>query len=285
MNRHTLKLQPRHWVNRLLQNFVQADAVLAMRRRLKHHLPFVPLQSDLQAVQVFSWLADAKTVQKRFPEMPLIWQQDGKTIFSILNYQHRYFGPKGLGQLRKLCPSPLQSTWRFYCDAQFHPHTVIIEQVIVSHWFYVWFSRLMSDVMPAQFGREFLHRWLSKKPALLSSRISLDDTYYLYSVAEASHHLNMPASWQTLFASPEQAIQFLFAPHRALSSWVDQPYRVSQSLYTLRYRASAVRGIQLHDAQFPAQFLREIGADPDSFWGLMLPKARVSLFDETRLRA
>lgn len=267
-------------MHRIVQRVVQSDRVLATRRRLKHYLPFVPLQSDVQALQIFSWLADAKAVQKRFPEMPLIWEKNGQTVFSIVHYQHHAFGPKALGALRRICPSPMQSTWRFYADPSFHPQTVLIEQIIVSHWFYVWFTRLMSDVMPAQFGREFLHTWLSQKPPLLSSRVFLNDTYYLYSVAEASHYLNMPAAWQTLFKGSTHAVQFLFAPHTALSSWVDQPYRVSQSRYQLSYALHEVRGIQLHDAQFPQQLLHEIGADPDSFWGLMLPRAQLCLTDE-----
>ncbi len=55
-------------MNHAIQRFVQSQ-----RAAFKAVFTCVTLQSDIQSMQIFSGLADAKAVQKRFPEMPLIW--------------------------------------------------------------------------------------------------------------------------------------------------------------------------------------------------------------------
>ena len=96
-------------------------------------------------------------MKDRYPSGVTLWEKNGKTIFTILVYQHQHFGFSFLGKFRKLFPSPKQSNWRFYIEPNQQDKTVIFEQVVVDQKLYVLSGRLASDAMPAQYALQFVH--------------------------------------------------------------------------------------------------------------------------------
>ena len=157
MNRHRLKLPAsKQWL-RFLTQVLSCRLLLQLRRLMMRLLPFMRLQSQVSHIVYLSWLVDVDQVRQRYPQHVPLWEKQGKTIFTILTYQHHHFGFSFLAKLRKLMPSPQQSNWRFYLDGTY-PKTVIFEQVIVDQALYVIGGRIASDVMPAQYASKFHHQ-------------------------------------------------------------------------------------------------------------------------------
>ncbi|ENX17237.1 hypothetical protein F895_01179 [Acinetobacter sp. CIP 64.2] len=205
MNRHRLKLSISNAVLRILAPILSCGLLLQLRRMIMRILPFMPLQSQVRNIVYLSWLVDVEQVRQRYPDPVTLWEKDGKTIFTILTYQHQHFGFAFLGKLRQLMPSPLQSNWRFYLDDS-QPKTVIFEQVIVDQALYVMGGRLASDVMPAQYASTFQHQ---RDEQVIHTEMSVDDHYSLKSDVQIKGEKQLPAAWQCLFSTWEEAVQFL----------------------------------------------------------------------------
>lgn len=143
------------WANRLVSN----HPILALRRAITAHLPFPILQSDIQDVIYLNWVLDVDQVAHYLPPGVQLWQRQGKTLFTVLTYRHRHFGPVFLGPLRQLCPSPLQSNWRLYLESPVpEQRSVLFVKNSMNHVLYALGSRLFSDVLPSHLAESFTHQ-------------------------------------------------------------------------------------------------------------------------------
>ncbi len=259
MNRHRLKLSTSTALFRLLAPILSCGLLLQFRRMIMRRLPFLRLQSQVSNVVYLSWLVDVEQVRLRYPRYVPLWEKDGKTIFTILTYQHQHFGFSFLGNLRQLMPSPKQSNWRFYLDDS-QPKTVIFEQVMVDQALYVMGGRLASDVMPAQYASTFQHQ---RDEQVIHTEISVDDHYSLKSDVQIKGEKQLPAAWQCLFSSWDEAVRFLVDQDHAWAEWVDQPTRMSQGDIQMPVQFQQIQAAEVRTLQAP-QLLQQFALDHDA---------------------
>ena len=261
MNRHDFKLPSSKRLLRFLAPVFSCRFLLQLRRLMMRILPFIPLQSQVSNIVYLSWLVDVEQVRQRYPKDVPLWEKDGKTIFTILTYQHHHFGFSFLGKLRQLMPSPRQSNWRFYLDES-HPKTVIFEQVIVDQALYVIGGRFASDVMPAQYASVFQHQ-LDEQQGSIHTEISIDKDYSLISDVQITKQKQLSTAWKTLFPSWDDAVQFLVDQDHAWTEWVDQPTRMSQGYIQMPFQFQQIQAAQVRALQAP-QLLQQFGLDQET---------------------
>ncbi len=259
MNKHRLKLSTSTTLLRLLAPIFSWGLLLQLRRMIMRILAFMPLQSQVRNIVYLSWLVDVEQVRQRYPDPVTLWEKDGKTIFTILTYQHQHFGFAFLGKLRQLMPSPLQSNWRFYLDDS-QPKTVIFEQMIVDQALYVMGGRLASDVMPAQYASTFQHQ---RDEQVIHTEMSVDENYALKSDVQIKGEKQLPAAWQCLFSTWDEAVQFLVDQDHAWAEWVDQPTRMSQGDIQMPVQFQQIQAAEVCTLQAP-QLLQQFGLDHDA---------------------
>ncbi|MCH7380786.1 MULTISPECIES: DUF2071 domain-containing protein [Acinetobacter] len=259
MNRHRLKLSISNAVLRFLAPILSCGLLLQLRRRMMRRLPFMRLQSQVSNVVYLSWLVDVEQVRLRYPKDVPLWEKDGKTIFTILTYQHQHFGFSFLGKLRQFMPSPKQSNWRFYLDDS-QPKTVIFEQVVVDQVLYVLGGRLASDVMPAQYASMFQHQ---RAEHVIHTEMSVDEHYSLKSDVQMIKEKQLPDAWQQLFCSWDDAVEFLVDQDHAWAEWVDQPTRMSQGDIQMPVQFQQIQAAEILSLNAP-QLLQQFGLDQDA---------------------
>lgn len=261
MNRHDFKLPPSKRLLRFLAPVFSCRFLLQLRRLMMRILPFMPLQSRVSDIVYLSWLVDVEQVRQRYPKDVPLWEKDGKTIFTILTYQHHHFGFSFLGKLRQLMPSPRQSNWRFYLDES-HPKTVIFEQVIVDQALYVIGGRFASDVMPAQYASVFHHQF-DEQQGSIHTEISVDKDYALISDVQITKQKQLPTAWEMLFPSWDAAVQFLVDQDHAWTEWIDQPTRMSQGDIQMPFQFQQIQAAQVRALQAP-KLLQQFGLDQET---------------------
>ena len=141
---------------------LNARRLARLRHALFARLPFPVLESDVVDVVYLTWMVDLGAAQAMVP--PGVWLRDcaGKTPFTVLTYRHGHFGPRALGRLRGLFPSPLQSNWRLYLDPARHPDlpdkTVYFVKNVMDSALYTFATRLSSDIMQTHLAAALVHQ-------------------------------------------------------------------------------------------------------------------------------
>lgn len=261
MHKHQFKLPPHKPLLRFFASVLSCRLLLRLRRLIMRILPFIPLQSRVSNIVYLSWLVDVEQVRQRYPQHVHLWEKDGKTIFTILTYQHHHFGFAFLGPLRALMPSPRQSNWRFYLDES-HPKTVIFEQVVVDQALYVIGGRLASDVMPAQYASVFQHQ-MDEQQQRIYTEIKVDEDYFLISDVQLTKEKQLPTAWQTLFSSWDAAVRFLLDQDHAWAEWADQPAQISQGDIRMPFQFQQIQAAKIRSLQVP-RLLQQFGLSSDT---------------------
>jgi hypothetical protein len=86
-------------------------------RGLAALVPVVAFLSDIRDVVYVSYLVAADHVAGLVPaglELQRLGPGGDYALVSFLTYRHGHFGPRLLGPLRRLMPSPVQTNWRLY---------------------------------------------------------------------------------------------------------------------------------------------------------------------------
>ena len=147
---------------RLLAGAANSRILRRLRRAVFAPLPFARLASDVEDVVYLTWIVPVERVRRFVPAGVAVIERAGLTLFTILTYRHRHFGPKWLGPLRRLCPSPLQSNWRLYVEtlppAATPGRTVLFIANAFDSRSYALGSRLSSDALPSHLPARFEHR-------------------------------------------------------------------------------------------------------------------------------
>ncbi|MEB3753564.1 hypothetical protein [Acinetobacter sp. MD2(2019)] len=263
MNKHQLKLDHLPRITRYLLQFLTWHGFIKARRWLMRYVPFMKLKSDVTDVVYLSWLVDVNAVMAEYPDFVPFWQKEGKTIFTILTYQHHHFGLAFLGPLRKFFPSPKQSNWRFYLARLHANQSVIFEQVIVDQLLYVFGGRLASDVMPAQLATQFKHQVKqAAEQTKISTQIELDDQYSFAAEVHTTDQAQLPQAWQDLFNNWQEAVLFLADQAHAWSQWSDDPTQMSQGDIMMPIQLNQISPAQVKTIN-PPEILKQWTTQPE----------------------
>ncbi len=129
--------------------------VLANSRLLRAYcewLPPVAFVSDISDVIYVNYLVEAERLEPFVPvglELQRVGRGGRYALFTHLTYRHGHFGPRLLGPLRRLLPSPVHSNWRIYVH---DPHTGLPGVSFVTNAInstpHALTARLLSEGMP-----------------------------------------------------------------------------------------------------------------------------------------
>ena len=107
----------RHPGSGLRARALEALANSRFLRAVCEPLPVPAFRSDITDVVYVNYLVPAGRLQRLVPEgleLQRLGPEGAFSLFTILTYRHGHFGPRLLGPLRRLLPSPVQSNWRIY---------------------------------------------------------------------------------------------------------------------------------------------------------------------------
>jgi hypothetical protein len=115
-------------------------------------LPPAAFLSDITDVIYVNYLVDAERLEPFVPaglELQRLGRGSRYALFTHLTYRHGHFGPRLLGPLRRLLPSPIHSNWRIYV---YDPHTglrgVYFVTNAIASTVHALAARLLSEGMP-----------------------------------------------------------------------------------------------------------------------------------------
>ncbi len=107
----------RYPVPGLVGRVVSAVAESRLARALCRWLPLLSFASDITDVVYVNYLVPAERLLPLVPEgleLQRLGPGGGFALFTFLTYRHGHFGPRRLGPLRRLFPSPVQTNWRIH---------------------------------------------------------------------------------------------------------------------------------------------------------------------------
>jgi hypothetical protein len=249
------------FVGKLLGGIANSRLLLSARRRLMSVLPFLKLQSDVRDVVYLTWLVKAEAVKHLVPPGTTLWQRSGLTPFTILTYAHGHFGPAGIGGLRAVFPSPLQSNWRLYLEPlpQARPgqRTVLFIKNIMNSTLYAIGTRLFSDALPTHLPLRFSH---ARHGGLHVTHIAggQGSAPDLRCTVESAASKELPAAFQAVFSGWDEAIDFLCLQDAAVAE-VDGIDRLAFAEIDLPIDTQAVRSLALVADSLSCPFVSALG--------------------------
>jgi hypothetical protein len=104
---------PRRAVGRVIDIVANSRFV----RALTELFPVPAMVSDITDVIYVNYLVDASRLEPLVPaglELQRVGTKGELAVFTFLTFRHGGFGPRLLGPLRRLLPSPVQTNWRIY---------------------------------------------------------------------------------------------------------------------------------------------------------------------------
>lgn len=250
------------FVGWLLEAVANSRLLLGARRRLMSVLPFLKLQSDVRDVVYLTWLVKAESVKHLVPPGVTLWQRGGVTPFTILTYAHGHFGPAGIGRLRSVFPSPLQSNWRLYLEPlpQARPgqRVVLFIKNIMSSTLYAIGTRVFSDALPTHLPLRFSH---ARHGELQVTHIAAGQgsSPDLRCTVEPSASKELPTAFQSVFEGWDEAVGFLCLQDAAVAS-VDGIDRPAFAEIDLPIDTQAVRPLALVADSLHCPFVNALGA-------------------------
>jgi hypothetical protein len=146
------------WLANWLAN---SRSLRAVRRKVFACLPFPVLESDVRDVLYLNWVVPTSLAQRVSPPGVSLEEVHGQSVFTVLIYRHGNFGPRFLGPLRRLLPSPLQSNWRFYVaginQSPVTQPTVLFVRNFFNSALYAVGTCLGSDALPSELPKRFTY--------------------------------------------------------------------------------------------------------------------------------
>jgi len=209
---------------RLVNRLVACPVLRRARRTILSRLPFMPLASDVTDVVYCTWLVRTECIARLVPPGVTLVEHNEQTLFTILTYRHRHFGPALAGPLRGLFPSPLQSNWRLYLESfpEKFPagRCVLFVKNIFDQPLHAIASRLFSDALPSHLALNFEHE---QRAGAYRTRIdggngSAPD---FQCDARPSAERRLPDAFMPFFASWHRAVEFLCLQHGAIAQAED----------------------------------------------------------------
>jgi hypothetical protein len=108
--------------------------------------------SDITDVIYVNYLVDASRLRKLVPqglELQTVGTDGRWSVFTFLSFRHGGFGPRLLGPLRRLMPSPIHTNWRIHVrDPRSGKHGIYFVTNAIASTPHALGARLMSEGMP-----------------------------------------------------------------------------------------------------------------------------------------
>lgn len=255
--------------NRLLNN----QTILGIRRGLFKYLPFLTLKSDVTDVVYMNWLVDVEAFKNYIPKDVVIYEKQGRALFTILTYKHHHFGPILLGPLRLLFGSPLQSNWRLYVDRL--PNSTKNEQGIVlflknifNSTFFAMSSRISSDALPSHLSDSFA---LIKKSTGYEIEITAGEgsaPSLAANLLDVGEQNGLPHEFHEYFGGIRPALDFICLQDSAICS-IGATNAIAQAGIDLPVDIATIKPLQLTSHHI--DFLEKLGANPSPAFCFVVP--------------
>lgn len=143
---------------RRLGPVVEGIANSRLLRTLFERLPAIPMRSDIRDVIYVNYLVEAERLTHLVPEgleLQRIGPDSRYALFTFLTYRHGHFGPRFLGPLRRLMPSPVQTNWRIYVrDPRTGHEGIYFTTNAVDNLIVALGARLFAEAMPMHVLRQ-----------------------------------------------------------------------------------------------------------------------------------
>ncbi|MFO0969782.1 MAG: DUF2071 domain-containing protein [Gemmataceae bacterium] len=190
-------------------------------RGLSEWLPTLAFRSDITDVLYVNYLVDAARLTPLVPdglELQRLGPDRRHALLTFLTYNHGHFGPRILGPLRRLLPSPVQSNWRIYVrDPRTGQAGIYFFTNAIDRTLHALAARLFAEGMP-------MHR-LAKGEV---SRLGDGGAYHLRldpgagTAPDADATLRpaartLPDAWRPCFADYRAFLDYCVPQDRALS--------------------------------------------------------------------
>jgi hypothetical protein len=190
-------------------------------RALCEWLPPVSFASDITNVFYVNYLVEAERLECLVPwglELQRLGPGGRYAFFTFLTFRHGHFGPRLLGPLRRLLPSPVQSNWRIHVrDPQTGVLGIYFVTTAITSTPHALAARLLSEGIPMH----LLAAGTVSADADGSFRVHLDpgkgsgpDADLTLRPAAAPA---LPAPWSECFASYHDMLAYCVPQDRALS--------------------------------------------------------------------
>lgn len=143
-----------HWIHPNQDAFGRTLSLIGNSRFLRYlgeFAPAVEMVSDIEDVIYINYLVDAEKLQALVPdglELQRLGPKKNFALFSILTYRHGHFGPKMIGGLRALMPSPVQSNWRIHVRNHEGVDGIYFVSTVVTNLAVALGGRILSDGVP-----------------------------------------------------------------------------------------------------------------------------------------
>lgn len=138
--------------NRIVGPILDILANSRFARALVGRLPPFAMVSDITDVIYVNYVVDADRLAPLVPEgleLQRIGPEGRFGVFTFLTFRHGHFGPRFLGSLRRMLPSPIQSNFRIHVR---HPETgttgVYFVTTAITSTVYSLGARFMAEGMP-----------------------------------------------------------------------------------------------------------------------------------------
>ena len=181
--------------------------------------------SDITDVIYVNYLVVAARLEPLVPpglELQRIGPEKRHALFTFLSFRHGHFGPRLLGPLRALLPSPIQTNWRIHVrDPRRGREGIFFVTSAIANTLNVVGARLMAEGMP-------MHVFASAELRSESGSfvLKLDPGCGSAPDAEAKLRPAAPGAasgpWSAAFGSWKEMLTYAVPQDRALST---QPWR------------------------------------------------------------
>jgi len=273
-----------------LAKLLNSRRFASYRRALMSRLPFMTLDSDVVDVVYMTWLVDEALAAPFAPPGARLWSYQGRTPLTVLTYRHGHFGPRWMGPLRRVMPSPLQSNWRLYlaeplADAPPIPTVAFVYNVMDS-LAHVAGTRLFSDALPSHWPASFDLR-VNADEAIVDIAPGDGSAPRLAARAVRAGEAVLSPPWSGMFSGWSDAIVRLASQDAAVvevPTAEGAPGRSALATIDLPVDVASVQPLVLDTQTLDCPLLQRLDADPEALC-FLLPSVRFSALSERLLRA
>jgi hypothetical protein len=217
-------------------------------RTLCEYLPVVAFLSDITDVIYVNYLVEVSKLEPLVPGGLTLQRlgSDGRyALFTFLTFRHGHFGPRFLGKLRRLFPSPIQTNWRIYVrDPQTGKEGIFFVSNASGSTLVATGARLFSEGMPMHvLNASALHVDRDEQIALLYLDGGKGSAPDAKATLQFKDERPAQGPWNACFASYEEMLAYCVPQDRAFSS---QPWyrRVTQQEIKLEIPLDACKPLE-----------------------------------------
>jgi hypothetical protein len=182
----------------------------------------VAFKSDIREVVYVNYLVPASRLEGLVPEgleLQRLGPDRDHALFTFLSYNHGHFGPRLLGPLRRLMPSPVQSNWRVHVvDPRTGRRGIYFVTNAITTALHALGARLMSEGMPMH----VLEKAFVQRDPDGTVHLSIDPGSGSGPDGEAtlrpSDKRELPAPWSECFEGFQDFLAYCVPQDRAMST-------------------------------------------------------------------